>query len=688
MAKRILPVTFPTEGLVRRLGYATQPPRTTPYCLNVFPDDTIHGRERGGSRSGLGKLFATDLIEPIQMLNSVRYIDNGVRATKLVAISDGKLWHESSGAMVKLSTNFSFNAVRPIQSAEFEQKLYIADYAPVPLAAKDGAVSSGALTSTALGNFATAGVNQYDWVVVIRTPAQAGTYAITSVATTTINLANPPSDGTALDFYVARAPKVYDPAAGTISLLTAENYDLTTQLFATPISDGVITGTEDLASATVGSFNALFEANDYSIADMQVTIYPPAASAGTYDIDADNGDSLELDGTLTNETDVFFNIFHTDTSLKGQVPSDCPLVCIWRGRLVFAGAWYAPHAWFASRLLNPRDWDHNPSESLDLGRAVAGTNTLAGGLGEPINSLIPHSDVCLIMGCSNSLWILRGDPASGGELDLLSHSFGTVDKQSWCYTPEGYLWMMGLDGLYVMAPGCGATPVSVSRERLPEELLNISAVTSSITMEYDTRKRCLHLYITDYTAPDPDYCNTENFRHWMIDVKTTENNSGATGSFWPVKLQSDHEPWCVHARRGISSDYSVVALGCRDGFIRRYQDNLTMDDSVFEIESYVDIGPYDLSENGGYSDAILLEVKGQTARSSQTVSCATRLGNSAEEAYHAQQGYSIAWDRPGMAFKHYPRSRGAFCILRLSGKERWAMESIVLAASSAGKQRV
>ena len=52
MAKgpKIVELRFPIGGLVRRYGYQSQAPYTTPDCENVVPRDVLENRERGGRR--------------------------------------------------------------------------------------------------------------------------------------------------------------------------------------------------------------------------------------------------------------------------------------------------------------------------------------------------------------------------------------------------------------------------------------------------------------------------------------------------------------------------------------------------------------------------------------------------------------------------------------------------------------
>jgi len=73
MTKNPITIQFPFGGLNRRYGYQSQPPYTTPDCLNVRPIDSLEGRQRGGMRPGMKKTF-DQLIgsgNPIRMLANV-----------------------------------------------------------------------------------------------------------------------------------------------------------------------------------------------------------------------------------------------------------------------------------------------------------------------------------------------------------------------------------------------------------------------------------------------------------------------------------------------------------------------------------------------------------------------------------------------------------------------------------------
>ncbi len=64
---------FPSGGINRRYDYQGQPPFTTADALNVRPIGPVEGRQRGGSRPGLGKAFQEQLGDgkPVNLMADV-----------------------------------------------------------------------------------------------------------------------------------------------------------------------------------------------------------------------------------------------------------------------------------------------------------------------------------------------------------------------------------------------------------------------------------------------------------------------------------------------------------------------------------------------------------------------------------------------------------------------------------------
>ena len=99
--KQVLSLRFPIAGLDKGKSYQAQPPFSTPDALNVRPYETLKGRERGGSRPGLGKAFY-DLLgagEPVRMINEVTFLaDDNIDFWEddFSSISIGTIWSQAN----------------------------------------------------------------------------------------------------------------------------------------------------------------------------------------------------------------------------------------------------------------------------------------------------------------------------------------------------------------------------------------------------------------------------------------------------------------------------------------------------------------------------------------------------------------------------------------------------------------
>jgi hypothetical protein len=339
---------------------------------------------------------------------------------------------------------------------------------------------------------------------------------------------------------------------------------------------------------------------------------------------------------------------------KGIAPSNCIIVASWRGRLMCVER-SDPYNIKMSRVFNPKDWDYNQT---DVARAIQGNFTYAGGVGEPITAIVPFHQNCLIIGCRNSIWSLNGDPGGGGAAKRIDHEIGMLDSRAWCIIRGGYLLMMTKDGLYIMPPGCGAPPTSVSREFLPTELLNIDASVYEVSMAYDLRFRGVHLFLYNGT----------NTSHWFIDVHTKATGNTFAAAFWPVAYTADHSPAACHPRPGYTGTDSPVVFGSKDGYMRNLQIGLDQDDGS-TIASYIVFGPFALGSTGGEIEGKLSSISAVLGRNSGSVTWSVHVGQTAEDAVNASARESGAWTGhtdAGLQYKAHPRARGAFACIKIS----------------------
>ncbi len=355
------------------------------------------------------------------------------------------------------------------------------------------------------------------------------------------------------------------------------------------------------------------------------------------------------------------------TATAGQVPTGCPLICHYLDRIILAGAEIAPHVWYMSRQGTETDWDYSQT---DAQRAVAGTSSEAGVPGSAITALVPHSDDYLVMGCRHSLWRLRGDPAYGGSLDALSHTVGIIGQHAWCLGPSGELIFLSLDGIYGLAPGGNSAPVSFSREVLPQEFLNLNPDSTTISLEYDVIGRGVHIFLS------PESSNSR--LHWWFDMSTK--------TFWPITLQSDHEPLAACPLQATAIEDSGVILGGRDGKLRRFSD-LAETDCGTSFSSYVIMGPIALAKDS--VTGTLVSVDAVMAADSGPVGWSVQTASTFEGAVLATAISSGTWTA-GLNATVRPAGRGQAFALKLTGTagRKWAMEQATVLTRESGRRRI
>lgn len=364
----------------------------------------------------------------------------------------------------------------------------------------------------------------------------------------------------------------------------------------------------------------------------------------------------------------------------GTVELGCRLIASWNERIVLARPDSAPHAWFMSRQEHPNNWDYSgeidrraeggTGGAEDPAAAVASTTSSLGSIGFPITALAPHSDDYLILGALGSLWMMRGDPGYGGQIINLSRDIGILSASAWAYSPSSELIFLSQDGLYLLAPGGGGFPVSVSRERLPQELNGLNPAQVQAHLEYDVADRGIHIFLVDSGGGQ---------QHWWFDWETK--------SFWPVNLPEGLLPERIsYYQQAFGGDKTGVLLGSRDGYVRRFDPVASTDDGV-AFGSFVMYGPIRLAQ-GTARDGMLQQLVGIVAQGSGDVKWSVHVGPSPEAAANATAFKSGVWES-GYNPPVYVRARGNAMFLKLSGTGApWSIEEVSIVSLALGKQRI
>jgi len=707
-------VPFPLDGLDRRLAYADQSPVTTPDCLNVRPSDVIEGRKRIGSRPGLNKAFYEELGggTPIRMLNTVSYVGGGYKAEEdnfdgsemsddwsanawdsdgLPAVVDGKArgdYGEDVGAVYKTV------AIDTLQ--QYTVDLYLTPYngrycGKHRIYARMDDVSPSVLVNGVVAELDLKG-DQDTWNQTVSGSLKVyfggdlvGTHPFTSPGI------DPMSSG----------------AEGWFSLVVDGDNIRATWLGADLLGPGGVaiighTGTRTGFGLTCENkwIVGLFFRGYVYVDKFRIQHYASVVDKRTYlmasaggNLYRDNGGVMELvSADLVSDRPLYAaehlqklyianhdgptgsavpKVYDPDTNTlsdwvvsAGALPLKCLLIARYRDRCVLAG--YPMNEWYMSRAGDFTDFDYNPADPEDPGRAVSGQNSKSAGLiGDKITALGPYADDYLMFGCQQSLYVLRGDPAYGGQIDKLSETIGVVGPAAWCPGPTGEFVFLSHDGIYFVPYGAQTDPKSLSRERMPRELLGLQKDVT-VSMAYDVMDRGVLIALTREDGAQAT--------HYWLDW--------ATKGIWPVTFDKAREPLSILARDG------VILFGCRDGYIRNHSWASALDDGE-SFESYVTFGPVRLSGKVG-NDGIWHEVVGKLAGDSGPVLWAIRVGDTERGALRAASFYGGVWYE-GLNYADHPEAGGAAGVLVVSGVDgagSWAIESIESVFQDMGLHRL
>lgn len=255
----------------------------------------------------------------------------------------------------------------------------------------------------------------------------------------------------------------------------------------------------------------------------------------------------------------------------------------------------------------------------DFGAAYvlgAGTN---GRFGEPIKAVQVTTINTLLVCLQNSMFAIQGDPASGRIEQLpLSLDSGASGAAAVATTVEGVNIVHSPDGLHVV-PSLSA-PVNVSRPVL----------WAGITFQRETRDdyivQCvrepryglLYIFLTRKRPTDelPSVAI-------VYDEKIGAYSAGQGGFFQDDYLE-DLFPTASALYRG------RVVLGCRDGYVRQFDETVTDDDGVgFDVQLPLTL----IDEPGLNNSSRVRNWHIQLARGSQAVAVQIYGGETAEDVY-------------------------------------------------------
>ena len=348
------------------------------------------------------------------------------------------------------------------------------------------------------------------------------------------------------------------------------------------------------------------------------------------------------------------------------------LIALWRNRVGLSGVAGEDQNWYMSAVSDPEDWDYAPATTVAT-QAVAGHNADAGELGDVITSIFPMNADYLFFGGDQSLWVMRGDPMCGGQLDRITDGIGVAWGDSMAKDPFGNLYWYGSDGgIYMLRAGVLFSPNKLSQNRIDADLRNVNLAQNRIRLKWNTREQGLHVFISPFTSGAAS--------HYFWDQRTD--------SWWKDVLPNAHGPLAVHMLDGDDPNDRVMIYGGHDGYIRQF-DLGSDDDDGTAIDSYAFYTPVVLND---MQNAKLMRMTATPGGSSDRVDYEVRVGDDAEAAVSTTTGTtSGTWTVSGRQSDVRSRARGKVMSIKLGNDtddSEWSMERLSIEVQPVGRVRV
>ena len=357
-------------------------------------------------------------------------------------------------------------------------------------------------------------------------------------------------------------------------------------------------------------------------------------------------------------------------TLKGVLPVDnlgnTPrLIETWRGRTVLSGLINDPQNWFMSAVGDPFNFDYSPLSTTPT-QAIAGNNAPAGLIGDVVTAIIPYTDDVCVFGGDHSIYMMRGDPMAGGQIDLVSDAIGMAWGRAWCKDPYGNIYFVSnKTGIYTLVPGQAPQRISQQIEQL---LVNVDTGANAIRMLWNDRFQGVHVFITPTAAPTAT-------THFFYETRT--------GAWWTdVFGNVNLNPLSCCTFDGNTPGDRVALIGSWDGYVRAISPTAPDDDGT-AIQSAVIVGPL-LTKD--LDDVLCKDLQAVMGAASGPVNYAVLVGQTAEIALGSVPVTTGVWG-PGRNFSSFVRRSGHAIYGLITASNPWSMETIRARIAGLGKVR-
>jgi hypothetical protein len=362
------------------------------------------------------------------------------------------------------------------------------------------------------------------------------------------------------------------------------------------------------------------------------------------------------------------------------IPTGCSIICEWRSRLCLAQGTNL----FMSRINQPGDFDfsqEDPPAAVAL--PLLQQADLGGTIPSPITVLMAANNDVLIIGCSDSVWALVGDPGANGTIININRGSGVFGANAWTRDDLGNLYWCNNNGLFTY--NGSSPPQNLSLNQYDQFFQAIDGTQNTVTLEYRAKTWAIFIFV----QPNDGSQGT----HIMFDIR----NNG----FWPVEMPPQVGPFAVAYVGGGGPAQREFVFGGTNSTLYTFDTTSTytgatyLDLGTTAINAEIDLGPIHPGPPG--QDSIVLTIDmtlGEPAAGDST----NAFGGSivlqgGKSAYDVTEGtprivrtntFTSDWNNP-----YTTRCRGGWFSARMiAGVGQYmSMEHVTLTTQDAGRQR-
>lgn len=265
------------------------------------------------------------------------------------------------------------------------------------------------------------------------------------------------------------------------------------------------------------------------------------------------------------------------------------------------------------------------------------------------------------------MWVMRGDPAAGGVIDLISEKTGMRSPDAFCIDPGGTIYFVGTDGVYTFT---GDSVQSITEASLRGVFEAIDYTKYWPIMEWSYFERGCYVTLVPINATTDDYITY--FYH------------PETQSWWMDTYPDNIGPYVLKAVDGNKPNDTATLIGSPDGYIRYVNDAATTDDGT-AITSEVDVKTIYANAS---QDVKITDIRAITDTGSASLTAKIYKGNTPQQAIVATTPSLAKTLVAGRSTPIMQRISAPALRVRLSATGRWGLEQLMVTVDSGGQNKV